>query len=161
MLQHAPATYSTKIPQNKDPSSGSSQHHKLAQLATSAHHKLTISKSSGHAAHRCYEKPLLELSQKTTSTQYLVPLQSSSSAPPFSFAKRVTVAVSSPLDTPLHPGSGGQPETGAGGRVALQAVESFTKVPKKKYTNGPTNGRNVQKEHPILSISEVNKCEPY
>ena len=46
---------STKIPQNNDPSSGSSQHRKLAQLATSAHHKLTISKSSGHPAHRCYE----------------------------------------------------------------------------------------------------------
>ena len=140
---------STKIPQNNDPSSGSSQHRKLAQLATSAHHKLTISKSSGHPAHRCYETVFGAFTKNNidpvpgTSSKLI---QSSPSDPPFSFAKCVTVAVSSPLDTPLHPGLGGQPETGAGGRVALQAVESFTKVPKKKkfYTNGPTNGQNVQ-----------------
>lgn len=105
----------------------------IANWHSLQHPPITSSRfPSGHPAHRYYETPLLEFSQKTTSTQYLVPLQSSPSAPPFSFAKCVTVAVSSPLDTPLHPGSGGQPETGAGGRVALQAVESFTKVPKKK-----------------------------
>ena len=145
-MHNASATYSTKIPQNSDPSSGSSQHRKLAQLASCAHHKLTISKSSGHLAHPAATKMLLEKKKKR---QLLLPaLQSSPIA-------HVLLQNASLLQCPLpwtphfildHEVDLKQ------GQVALQAVESFTKVPKIKdqmlptwVTSGPTNIHDVQK----------------
>ena len=109
----------------------------IANWHSLQHLPITSSRFPNHQDIRHIDatKLFLELSQKTTSIQYLVPLQSSSKlsqrSPIFFCKMRHCCSVLS-LDTPLHPGLGGQPETGAGGRVALQAVESFTKVPKKR-----------------------------